>query len=175
MRRLILFRHAKSDWSDDARDDHDRPLATRGRRAAGPMGAWLAGRGFWPDLVMSSTAERAKSTWQLARAAFTPSPKVKYDRTIYLAAPDVLLETVRTAPADVQTLMIVGHNPGLEQFVELLASKGDPEARRALSGKFPTAAIAVLDFPFDGWSDVEERSGRLDRFVTPRMLGLGEA
>lgn len=175
MRRLILFRHAKSDWADDAQDDHDRPLATRGRRAAGPMGAWLAGRGFRPDLVLCSTAERARSTWRLARTAFAPPPKVGYKANIYLAAPDVLLDAVKTAAADVQTLMIVGHNPGLEQFVELLASRGDPEARRALSGKFPTAAIAVLDFPFDGWSDVSERSGRLDRFVTPRMLGLGEA
>jgi phosphohistidine phosphatase len=175
MRRLILFRHAKSDWSDAEQDDHVRTLAPRGRRAAGPMGAWLAGRGFRPDLVLCSTAERARATWLLARAAFTPPPKVKYEPDIYLAAPDALLDAVKAAPADIQTLMIVGHNPGLEQFVELLASKGDPEARRALSGKFPTAAIAVLDFPFDGWSEVAPRSGRLDRFVSPRMLGIGEA
>jgi phosphohistidine phosphatase len=175
MRRLILFRHAKSDWSEDGRDDHDRGLSPRGRRAAGPMGAWLAGRGFRPDLVLCSPAWRARATWELAKAAFTPPPNVRYEPDIYLASPDVLLQQVRATPADVQTLMIVGHNPGLEQFVETLASTGDPEARRALSEKFPTAAIAVLDAPVDDWARLAAESGRLDRFVTPRSLGLGEA
>jgi phosphohistidine phosphatase len=175
MRRLILFRHAKSDWSEDGRDDHDRGLAPRGRRAAGPMGAWLAGRGFAPDLVLCSTARRARATWNLARAAFTPAPKARFERDIYMASPEALLEQVRNAPAEIQTLMILGHNPGLEQFVETLASKGDPEARRALSEKFPTAAIAVIDFPLDDWASVKPGSGRLDRFVTPKTLGLGEA
>ena len=174
MRRLILFRHAKSDWSDEGRDDHDRPLAERGRRAAGPMGAWLAGRGFRPDLVLCSTARRARATWELARGAFSPSPKATYDADIYHASPGALLGVVQGAPSAIQTLMIVGHNPGLEQFVEMLASKGDPEARRALSVKFPTAAIAVLDFPFDDWASVTAGSGRLDRFATPKSLGIGE-
>lgn len=175
MRRLILFRHAKSDWSDDGADDHDRGLSARGRKAAGPMGAWLAGRGFSPDLVLCSTARRTRATWDLAKAAFTPSPKARFERDIYLAPPAGLLEEAKAAPASVQTLLIVGHNPGLEQFVELLASRGDPEARRAYAEKFPTAAIAVLDFPFDDWAEIAPRSGRLDRFVTPRMLGIGEA
>ncbi|MET0314259.1 MAG: histidine phosphatase family protein, partial [Hansschlegelia sp.] len=69
MRRLILFRHAKSDWPEDGGDDHGRSLAPRGRRVAGPMGAWLAGRGFRPDLVLCSTAVRARATWDLAKAA----------------------------------------------------------------------------------------------------------
>lgn len=174
MRRLILFRHAKSDWSQEELADHDRPLAERGRRAAGPMGAWLAGRGFRPDLVLCSTARRARATWELAKAAFSPSPKAKFDADIYHASPDALLQTVKATPANIQTLMIVGHNPGLEQFVELLASKGDPEARRALSAKYPTGAIAVLDFPFDDWASVKSGAGRLDRFVTPKALGIGE-
>lgn len=139
------------------------------------MGAWLAGRGFRPDLVLCSTARRARSTWDLARSAFTPSPKARFERDIYLAPPAFLLEIAKDTPAEVQTLMIVGHNPGLEQFVELLASRGDPEARRAYSEKFPTAAIAVLDFPFDDWNEIAPARGRLDRFVTPRMLGIGEA
>lgn len=174
MRRLILFRHAKSDWSQEEQDDHNRPLAERGRRAAGPMGAWLAGRGFRPDLVLCSTARRTRATWELARGAFSPSPKATFDADIYHASPDALLQVVKNAPSGIQTLMIVGHNPGLEQFVEMLASKGDPEARRALSAKFPTAAIAVLDFPFDDWASVKPGSGRLDRFATPKSLGLGE-
>jgi phosphohistidine phosphatase len=175
MRRLILFRHAKSDWSDADRDDHERGLSTRGRRAAGPMGAWLAGRAFQVDLVICSTAKRARATWELAKAAFPEKPKVRFDNDIYMATPEALLETVRTTPAEVQTLLILGHNPGLEQFVELLASKGDSEARRTLSEKFPTAAIAVLDFAADGWADIAPHSARLDRFVTPKLLGIGEA
>lgn len=175
MRRLILFRHAKSDWSDDQGADHDRGLNARGKRVAGPMGAWLVGRGFRPDLVLCSTAKRARLTWELAKTALTPAPRARFEENIYMASPDALLAQVRSTPAEIQTLMIVGHNPGLEQFVELLASKGDPEARRAMSSKFPTAAIAVIDFPFDDWSEVAPGAGRLDRFVTPRLLGIGEA
>lgn len=172
MRRLILFRHAKSDWSGGAIDDHDRPLAPRGRRVAGPMGAWLAGRGFRPDLVICSTALRARSTWDLAKAAFAPTPKTERSREIYESSAASLLDAVRRTPDGVQTLMLVGHNPGLEDLIDLLAAGGDPEARRALSVKFPTAAIAVLDIPFDGWSETARGTARLDRFVTPKLLGL---
>lgn len=172
MRRLILFRHAKSDWTGDAATDHDRGLAPRGRRTAGPMGAWLAGRGFRPDLVICSTATRAKRTWNLAKAAFTPAPKTEFSDAVYEASAKALLDVVRGAPGDAQTLMIVGHNPGLEDLIALLAASGDPEARRTLSAKFPTAAIAVLDIPEDGWSAIAPKSARLDRFVTPKLLGL---
>ncbi|GLK81144.1 SixA phosphatase family protein [Methylopila turkensis] len=171
MRRLILFRHAKSDWSSSV-DDHDRGLAPRGRRAAGPMGAWLAGRGFRPDLVVCSTALRAARTWNLARAAFTPAPATELTDEIYEAGDRALLEVVRRTPQEVQTLMLVGHNPGLADLTERLAGSGDSEARRALSVKFPTAAIAVLDVPFDAWEAVAPGSARLDRFVTPKILGL---
>lgn len=175
MRRLILFRHAKSDWSSEDLDDHDRPLNARGKRAAGPMGAWLVGRGFRPDVVLCSTARRAKTTWDLAKVAMTPAPKADFDSELYMATSAALLEKVKSLPAEAQTALVIGHNPGLEQFVKLIASKGDPEARRALSEKFPTAAIAVVDFPFDDWAAVKPDSGRLDRFVTPKSLGIGDA
>lgn len=174
MRRLILFRHVKSDWTA-GEEDHDRGLAPRGKRAAGPMGAWLAGRGFRPDLVICSTAVRARATWELAKAAFTPAPEARYEGAIYAASPEALLEVVNRTPDDVQTLMVVGHNPGMERLVGLLATQGDPEARRALSGKYPTGGIAVLDMPLDGWADVVPGVARLDRFVTPRILGLVDA
>lgn len=175
MRRLILFRHAKSDWPEGDIEDHDRGLAPRGRRAAGPMGAWLAGRGFRPDLVLCSTAERARATWALAKTAFTPSPRERFEKAIYEASPDALLALARGVPSSVQTLMIVGHNPGLEQLAKLLATKGDPEARRALSAKFPTASIAVFDVDGDDWAALDPQRARLDRVVSPRILGIGEA
>lgn len=172
MRRLILFRHAKSDWPEGDVDDHDRVLAARGRRAAPPMGAWLAGRGFRPDLTLCSTAERARETWSLAAKAFSPSPLERFEADIYESTPETLLTLVKSVDRSVQTLMIVGHNPGLEQLAKVLATKGDPEARRLLSEKFPTAAIAVFDFPIDDWSAIELDQGRLDRLVTPRSLGI---
>jgi phosphohistidine phosphatase len=173
MRRLILFRHAKSDWPEGDVDDHDRSLAARGRRAAPPMGAWLAGRGFRPDLTLCSTAQRARETWALAAKAFSPSPPERFEADIYESSPETLLTLVKSVDRSVQTLMIVAHNPGLEQLAKVLATKGDPEARRLLSEKFPTAAIAVFDFPIDEWSALESGRGRLDRFVTPRGLGIG--
>ncbi|WP_020177942.1 histidine phosphatase family protein [Methylopila sp. M107] len=175
MRRLILFRHAKSDWSSEGVEDKDRPLNGRGRRVAGPMGAWLVGRGYRPDIVLCSTAKRARSTWELARVALTPAPKAQYDDELYMASASILLDKVKGVPAETQSVMIVGHNPGLEDFVKLVAPRGDPEARRALAEKFPTAAIAVVDFPFDDWSLAKAGAGALDRFVTPKALGIGEA
>jgi phosphohistidine phosphatase len=175
MRRLILFRHAKSDWSEVGRADHDRALSARGRRAAGPMGAWIAGRGFRPDLVLCSTAARARATWSLAKTAFSPQPPTSLREELYEAAVEAVADAVRSVPADVQTLLLVGHNPGFEGFVGWAAGSGDPEARRLLSVKFPTAAIAVLDLPGDCWSQLSKGEARLDRFVTPKALGLEAA
>ena len=135
------------------------------------MGAWLAGRGFRPDLVLCSTARRARATWELAKAAFSPSPKTKFDADIYHASPDALLQAVKGAPADVQTLMIVGHNPGLEDLAKLLMKDLGGEAGDRLREKFPTGAVAVLSFDIADWKDIAPATGSLDRFVTPKSLG----
>jgi phosphohistidine phosphatase len=170
MRRLILLRHAKSDWSRPGERDHDRVLAKRGREAAPRMGAYMASHGLRPDLVLCSTATRARETWNLVGPAFAQPPPVTYEERIYANNVDVLLELVRATKPAVHALLMVGHNPSFQVLAELLSASGHGEARRHLREKFPTAAMAVIDFPFDAWDRVHARAGRLDRLVTPTSL-----
>jgi len=167
MRRLILLRHTKSDWPDGVAD-HERPLAKRGRRAGPLMGAYMAKAGLVPDLAIISTAVRTQETWALVAPAFpTAIPSVD-ERRIYEAPAHRLLTVVREAPDDVQALLLVGHNSGLENLAVLLSGTGNDLAR--LRDKYPTGGLAVIDFELTSWADVTAGTGSLERFVTPRSL-----
>jgi phosphohistidine phosphatase len=170
MRRLMLLRHAKSDWSAAGQQDFDRVLAERGRNAAPLMGDYLARHGLRPDRVLVSSARRTRQTCELLLPAFAKAPPVALDPRIYEGSPKTLLQIVREAPDDAQTVLLVGHNPGMQALADQLIGSGDVHARQSLVEKFPTAALAVIDFPVDRWSTVEPNSGRLDRFITPREL-----
>ena len=171
MRRLILLRHAKSDWSKAGQADHDRALNARGRKTAPRMGSYLAEQSLVPDLVIASTAVRVRDTLDLVLGALGRSPKVTSDRRLYEADAEDILDVVRETKAAVHTLLVVGHNPGLSDLSELLIASGSDEAQRAMLEKFPTAGLAVIDFAADDWNSLRPGSGRLDRFVTPRALG----
>jgi len=182
-RTLVLFRHAKSAWPDVP--DHDRPLARRGIRAAPLMGRWLREAGFLPGQVLCSTARRARETWQFAQAGLAASPPVTFDVRIYEAAATDLLVLIRQASPATGTLLLIGHNPAIEDLALLLAAPPDaaalPEAGGAGPGdvdrmrsKFPTAAIAVLESP-GSWHDLAPGQARLTAFVTPRDLGAARA
>ena len=182
-RTLVLFRHAKSAWPDVP--DHDRPLARRGIRAAPLMGRWLREAGFLPGQVRCSTARRARETWPFAQAGLAASPPVTFDVRIYEAAATDLLVLIRQASPATGTLLLIGHNPAIEDLALLLAAPPDaaalPEAGGAGPGdvdrmrsKFPTAAIAVLESP-GSWHDLAPGQARLTAFVTPRDLGAARA
>jgi phosphohistidine phosphatase len=170
MRRLMLLRHAKSDWSAFGAKDHDRTLALRGRQAAPRIGAYMAAHGFTPDRAICSTALRARETWDLVSTAFAQKPPVLYDDRLYDAGPDRILSVARETADDVRTLLLVGHNPGLKDLAEQLIAAGDADACRQLSHKLPTGGLVVIDFATDAWKDLQPQSGRLDRLVTPRTL-----
>src|SRR5215831_11758340 len=119
-RTLVLFRHAKSAWPDVA--DHDRPLARRGIRAAPVMGRWLRETGLLPDQVLCSTARRARETWQFAQAGLAATPPVTFDDRIYQAAAADLLGLIREVPPATGTLLLIGHNPAIEDLALLLAA-----------------------------------------------------
>lgn len=172
MRRLMLLRHAKSHWSVGGQSDAERTLASRGRAVAPVVGRYMTQHGLRPDLALVSSARRTRETWDLIVSAFESPPPVKFDPRLYDARAANSLAVIQQVPADVQTLLLVGHNPGMQQLAHLLAATGDLDARQALAEKFPTAALAVIDFPVDGWTDVRAGTGRLDRFVTPRALTL---
>jgi phosphohistidine phosphatase len=167
VRRLILMRHAKSDWPDVA--DHDRPLAKRGRRDAPAVGHWLGRSGYLPDAVVCSTARRARETWELAAtglAAAAPGtvPPVRYEPRVYEATVLGLLMLVREFADDHAAVLVVGHNPGLaELVVGLTAPPPDPPTA------FPTAAVAVLGLP-GPWTSTAPGEARLLNFAVPATM-----
>jgi phosphohistidine phosphatase len=170
MRRLLLLRHAKSDWSAGGQRDIDRVLAERGRKVAPLMGQYLARHGLRPDTVLVSSARRTRETYDFVAPAFTEAPPVAYDGRLYEAPPETLLGVVRETADAAHTLLVIGHNPGMQRLADLLIKTGDIRARQGLAEKFPTAALAVIDLPVDRWSKIAPHSGRLDRFVTPKAL-----
>ena len=170
MRRLMLLRHAKSDWAAPAGRDHERPLNARGREAAPKMGAYMARHALVPDLVVASPAVRVSETLNLVLPAFDKPPKVQNDKRLYEAEADALLEVIKETPRTAHSLLLVGHNPGLAELAALVMASGDVEARQRLIEKFPTAALAVIDFALDDWAKLHPKAGRLDRFVVPRAL-----
>jgi phosphohistidine phosphatase len=168
-RRLVLLRHAKSDWPDVA--DHERPLAKRGRRDAPEVGRWLGASGYVPDAVVCSTALRARETWELASsglAAAVPGrsrvPAVRYEPRVYEATVLGLLMLVREFDAAWRTTVIVGHNPGLAELAAGLASPDTPPPPA-----FPTAAVAVLGLP-GPWAQAAPGEAHLLAFTVPAQL-----
>lgn len=172
MRRLMLLRHAKSDWSAAGLRDHDRPLNTRGREAAPKMGAYMVRHALVPDLIVASTATRVSETLQHVVPAFTKQPKTITDKRLYQAETDDLLKVIQATPKTVHNLLLVGHNPGMAELAGLLMASGDVETRARLIEKFPTAALAVIDFAVDDWAKLQPKAGRLDRFVIPKALDM---
>jgi len=169
MRRLLLLRHAKSDRPPGV-PDHDRPLNRRGRDDAPIIGTYLAHNALIPDRVLCSTAERTRETCDLVANQLAEPPPVDFDERLYEAGPPAILSLLRATPPKVHSLLVIGHNPGMHQVALTLIASGDVEARERLHEKFPTTALAVIDFAFDEWGKLHARSGRLDRFVTPRQL-----
>ncbi|MFJ8537958.1 SixA phosphatase family protein [Streptomyces sp. NPDC093591] len=150
LRRLVVLRHAKSAWPDGVAD-HERPLAPRGRRDAPVAGRTLAEADCLPDLALCSTAVRARETWELAAAQWGTPPPVRHEPRLYAADVPDLLEVVRETPSEVETLLLVGHNPGLEELVLELAGDGLDDALDQVRTKFPTSAIAVLAWHGTTW------------------------
>ena len=179
-RSLVLFRHAKSAWPDVP--DHDRPLARRGIQAAPLMGRWLREAGLLPGQVLCSTARRARETWQFAQTGLAATPPVTFDVRIYEGAAPDLLTVIGEAPPATGTLLLIGHNPAIEDLARLLAAApvgpGTGGSHHSdldrMRSKFPTAAIAVLQFS-GTWPGLAPGRARLTAFVTPRDLGAERA
>ena len=161
MKRVWLLRHAKSSWDDPGLADHDRPLARRGHRAAERIARWAAGNGVRPDLVLCSTARRARATLDLTIDALG-CPEIEFEDGLYHASADELLARLRTLASGRTDVLLIGHNPGLYDLVALLAPPG-PET-------FPTGALAELRLAIDAWSDVSPGCARLEELVIPRSL-----
>ncbi|HEY7609417.1 MAG TPA: histidine phosphatase family protein [Alphaproteobacteria bacterium] len=169
-RRILLLRHAKSAWDEPGLDDYERPLAPRGRRAAAVMGVYLRDEKLVPDLVLCSGARRAKETWEIAAHELPHPPEAEYDSALYLVAADRLLKRLRKLPAAVKSVLVVGHEGGVDTLARRLVGDGPALLRRRLGEKFPTAAMAAIAVALDNWSGLAEKSGTLTRFAAPKDL-----
>ncbi len=164
-KRLILTRHAKSSWDDPAMSDHDRPLNARGRGAAEDLGGWLASRGYLPDEVLCSDAARTRETWERIAPTLPGAPRLVMKPALYHAGAEVMLAVLRHATGD--TVMMVGHNPGIADFAERIVAQPPvhPQFRR-----YPTAATLVASLEIDDWAEAGFGMGAVRDFIIPREI-----
>ena len=170
MRRLFLIRHAKAEPSV-GREDYERRLTDRGRADARRVGAALAARRMLPDLLVHSGAARAKETAQILAAAWPRRVDLMEEAGLYDATETMLLGRTRALPNERQRVGLVGHNPGLGELATALTGSGAHAEMRRLAAKYPTGAVAALDFSVRRWEDVERNSGMLALYLTPAELG----
>lgn len=170
MRRLILLRHAKA-VPHGLVPDFDRTLTDRGREDARRMGAYMAQENLIPDLAAVSSAKRTRETWDIVSHDWKHRPPLRHEPRIYEASDRALLSLLRQTPDHVATMISVGHNPGFAELANSLVGFGDRYAFARMSQKFPTCSLVVLDFEAQSWNDIELKTGRLDRFITPATLG----
>ena len=170
MRRLMLLRHAKTERTEPGQRDRDRKLVKRGRSDAETTAGYMAHHGLTPDLALVSPARRTQETWELIANGFRKAPPHIDEERIYNASTDALMTLIgktRGAPS----LLVIGHNPGLQDVALLLVASGDIAMRGRLTEKLPTSGLVIIDFAFDAWTKLHPQSGRLEHFITPRLLG----
>lgn len=171
MKILGLFRHAKSDWHDPRARDFDRPLNDRGRNGAAVMGRHIRDHGVAWNRVIASPAIRCAETIEIACQAAQRPIAINWDRRIYLASSATLADLLREQDGDPQAILMVGHNPGLEDLIfDLVPDDGSSPLRDVVEAKFPTATFAVLELEIDRWSDLADRCGKLVHLTRPRDL-----
>lgn len=166
-RTLILVRHAKAEHVF-GKPDHDRELTARGHRDALALGAWLHEHGHICDAVACSTAMRTRQTWEDIEAGGGATEVIEYDRAIYSGGVHGLLQVIRESGGDADTLMVIGHNPGIAALTSMLADgQGSVQAHQALAAGFPTCGVAVLRYA-GHWVDIDSSSAPLERFHVVR-------
>ena len=171
MRHLIhLLRHAKSSSDEPELLDHERPLATRGRKAVALLREHFPEAGVAPELVLCSSAVRAMQTLEGVREGLPPEARVEIEAGLYAASAGSLLERLQRLPEEAGSVMVIGHNPGIEDLAAELAGDGDPNLCAAMEAKYPTGALATLAFE-GAWQTLGVRSATLEAFAVPRRLG----
>lgn len=176
MKYLGLYRHAKSDWADKRARDFDRPLNARGRRGAEAMARHIRAHGLSWDRIVASPAVRCAETVEIGCQAVGRTWPVLWDRRIYLASSATLLDLLREIEGDPASVLMIGHNPGLEDLIfDLVPDDGSSPLRDMVEAKFPTAAFAVLELDITAWADAAPGQARLVHLKRPRDLdpGLG--
>ncbi len=169
MLRLLLLRHAKSAWNDATQTDHQRPLNDRGIAAAPKMGSYISSKEIEPEVVLISSATRAQQTAELVISQFSRKPQIQILDELYnFSSYQSVLNIIRNKGEKDSPLMIIAHNPTMEELASELTGTGNNAARALMSEKYPTAALAVLDFDINKWADLQTGIGTLISFTRPR-------
>ncbi|MCC2097683.1 MAG: histidine phosphatase family protein [Hyphomicrobiales bacterium] len=169
MKRLILLRHAKTEASNMG-GDHARALVERGRSDSALIASFLQSHELHPDHVLCSDATRTRQTLACLQSALEQDTSVVFSARLYLAEPEALMHEIWAAPGEAQTLLLIGHNPGLHELAYGLTGHAARQLRSQLLGNFPTAAMAVLTFDSQDWSEIAAGGGTLEHFVTAKSL-----
>lgn len=173
MKVILLLRHAKSAWGEAGLADHERPLSPRGERAADAMAEHLLAKAPLPDLILCSTAARARQTLApLIERLPAPAPPISLENGLYLAPEDTLLNRLQDLPETVSTVLVIGHNDGMWHLAQMLAGHGKARLLAALREKYPTGALAVLQVDLKSWSELAAGTATLTAFARPRDLVL---
>jgi len=174
MRRLLLLRHAKAAPGGSKSGDHGRALTDRGRTDAAKIGVAIQHKRYTPGLVLCSTAERTVETWRHVGAELDLAPQVEFLDELYLAPAKTIANSIRAVRESTEAVLVIGHNPGLEECAKALVGKPRSEAERkrleTMAEKFPTSALAVIAFDVNDWSAVVAGNGVLNDFLRPKEL-----
>jgi phosphohistidine phosphatase len=169
MGTLFLLRHAKSAWDDPSLDDHDRPLDARGERGALVIGRFLRQQGAAPEIALLSTARRVRETFELVASQLAVAPRAEWRTDLYMADSAEVLAALREVPDGTAGVLMIGHNPAMEDFAARFAGGGERDALARIESKFPTAALAVFEVG-KGWAKLGFGKGELLAFITPKDL-----
>jgi len=170
MKSLFLLRHAKSPWGESGAADFDRPLNERGETAATRMGREMRRLGLAFDTVVASPARRVVETIASAEQGYDGRLSPLFEPRIYAASAETLLDLIRATPAKVRSLLLVGHNPGIEQLASMLTEANIAPLRESLALRFPTAGLAEIALPIETWTEAGDGGGTLRRFLRPRDI-----
>ena len=170
MRRLLLFRHAKATRSGRGIEDRPRALIERGRKDSAKIGAYIAADALMPDRALVSPAVRTQETWKFSAPGMRAAIDSETAEQLYDATPEAIMAIIKETPASVHSLLIIAHNPGLHELALMLIACGNVNARARLKEKLPTAGLVIIDFAIDDWRELRAHSGRLDRYITPKLV-----
>lgn len=172
MPRLMLLRHAKSSWDESSAPDFERPLNTRGRRSAPLMGRHMVTHRLVPQKIVCSSARRTRETLAGLLPYLPDDLDIRLTRDLYETGEDRYLDVIRAQGGQARSLLVIGHNPALQEVALTLVGTGNPSLVDDMREKFPTGALAVIDFEAKRWVDVEPHGGRIVAFFRPRELEM---
>lgn len=174
MRTLMLLRHAKAVPADGKIRDRDRPLASRGKKDAPKIGAYMSRHGLAPAGVLVSPAKRTQETWELVAPALGRRIEPIYEERLYDASAKTIMDVIRGLGSASPSLLVIGHNPGMHRLALDLMATGDLDAREQLHENLPTSGLVTIEFPFEDWHKLHAHAGRLQHFLTPAILDAAE-